>query len=119
MTPRIKSRGELEREILQEMKHDYVGLWDIAHLVRTELGYANEGTIYEITFDIIRDMLMQELIRPGVATDKGDFEPWPTDPIESLPIIAQKWRSLGRRPTVGDIAWFDLTEWGEKVASTD
>jgi hypothetical protein len=118
MTPRIKGRDELQREILQEMKDDYVGLWEIAYLVSTELGFEDEDAIYETTIAMIEDMLMQELIRPGVATDKGDFEPWQEDPVSSLRIITEMWQGLGRTPTVGDIAWFDLTDRGEKVAST-
>jgi hypothetical protein len=118
MTERVKDRAELEREILEEMKDDYLGLWEIARLVRTELGFEDESAASETTLQIIKDMLMQGLIRPGVATDDGGFEPWSTSPGRSAMMIYDGWERLGRPPTVGDIAWFDLTDWGERVAST-
>jgi hypothetical protein len=116
---RIESVADLEKLLLEEMKDDYVGLWEIAQLVRTELGYEHESGIYETTLQVIQDMLMQELIRPGVPTDDGRFKAWPTDPENSFVTISEEWAQLDRPLTVGDIAWFDLTDWGEKVASTN
>ena len=107
----------LERELLEEMKEDYVGLWEIACLVRSELGAEDPETIRKDTLHIIEQMLMQGWIRPGTATEMGGFEAWETDPGRALMAISEDWDRLGRTPTVGDIAWFDLTEWGERVAS--
>jgi hypothetical protein len=118
MTERVKDRAELEREILEEMKDDYLGLWEIVRLVSTELGYEDDYAASETTLQIIEDMLMQGLIRPGVATADGGFEPWPTDPARWTMMISEEWDKLRRAPTVGDIAWFDLTDWGERVVST-
>ena len=108
----------LEHELLEEMKDDYVGLWEIAHLVRSELGVEDPDAVREDTLHIIEEMLMQGWIRPGVATADGGFVPWQTDPGRWLLTISESWDRLGRTPTVGDVAWFDLTEWGEQVAST-
>jgi hypothetical protein len=118
MTPRVKDRAALEREILEEMKDDYLGLWEIARLVSTELGFEdNETAVYETTLQILESMIMEDLIRPGVPTDDGEFKPWTTGPGRSMRTISEEWAQLGRMPTVGDVAWFDLTDWGEKVAS--
>jgi hypothetical protein len=118
MTLAAGKAERLERELLEEMKDDYVGLWEIVRLVRSELGLEDPAAIREDTLHIIEQMLMQGWIRPGVATDAGDFEAWETDPGRALLTIGEDWDRLGRMPTVGDIAWFDLTEWGERVAST-
>jgi hypothetical protein len=118
MTLAAGKAERLERELLEEMKDDYVGLWEIARLVRSELGLEDPEAIREDTLHIIEQMLMRGWIRPGVATDTGDFEAWDTDPGKALLAIREDWDRLGRTPTVGDIAWFDLTEWGERVAST-
>ena len=108
----------LEHELLVEMKDDYVGVWEIARLVRSELGVDDPIGIREITLQVSEEMLMHGWIRPGVATKSGEFEPWDTNPGTTLATIVEDWEKLGRTPTVGDIAWFDLTEWGERVAST-
>jgi hypothetical protein len=119
MTERVKDRAELEREILEEMKDDYLGLWEIVRLVSTELGYEDDLAASETTLQIIQDMLIEGLIRPGVATADGGFEPWPTDsPGRWAMTISEEWARRREAPTVGDVAWFDLTDWGESVAST-
>ncbi len=118
MTTRAESMADIERLLLEEMKDDYVGLWEIARLV-SALGTKDPADVRETTLRVVEDMVMEGLIRPGVATDKGDFEPWPTDPGRSILAITEEWERLGRTPTVGDIAWFDLTDWGERVASTN
>ena len=76
MTMRVRDMADLEREVLEEMKDDYVGLWEIARLVGTELGTEDEPTIRENTLHIVENMMMYGLIRPGIAKDDGEFEPW-------------------------------------------
>jgi hypothetical protein len=118
MTLTTDKAERLERELLEEMKDDYVGLWEIARLVRSELELEDPEAIRDDTLHIIEQMLMQGWIRPGIATDAGDFEAWDTAPGKTLLAIRAGWDKLGRIPTVGDIAWFDLTDRGERVAST-
>jgi hypothetical protein len=108
----------LEHELLEEMRDDYVGLWEVARLVRSELGVDDPARVRETTLRIIEQMLMQGWIRAGYATHDGEFEAWEVDPGTALLQIDGRWEGLGRTPTVGDIAWFDLTEWGEQIAST-
>src|SRR5215211_8062228 len=102
--------ADIERLLLEEMKEDYVGLWELVRLV-SELDAEDPASIRETTLQIVEDMVMQGLIRPGVATAQGGFEPWPTDPGRSLLTISEELERLGRTPMVGDIAWFDLTDW--------
>ena len=108
----------LEHELLEEMKEDYVGLWEIARLVRSELGVEDPAEVRELTLKVIEEMLMHGWIRPGYATHDGEFEAWEVDPGTALHRIDGGWEGIDPIPTVGDIAWFDLTEWGERVAST-
>jgi hypothetical protein len=119
MTVRIESVADLERLLLEEMQDDYVGLWEIARLVRTELGFENETGIFETTLRVVEDMVLEGLICPGVATAGGRFESWPVDPEQALHTINTAWEELGRTPRVGEIAWFDLTDRGEKVTSAE
>jgi hypothetical protein len=66
---------------------------------------------------VVENMIMHGLIRPGFAKDDGKFEPWTEDAGPPLLRISEEWEKLGRTPTLGDLAWFDLTDYGEKVAT--
>jgi hypothetical protein len=118
MTTRVRDMADLEREVLEEMRSDYIGLWEIARLVSAEIGSEDEPAIREYTLQVVENMMMYGLIRPGVAQDTGGFEPWTEDTGRALLRISQEWEDLGHVPEVGDVAWFDLTERGEKVAAS-
>jgi hypothetical protein len=118
MTMRVRDMADLEREVLEEMRSDYVGLWEIARLVSAELGAEDEPTVREHTLGLIENMIMYGLIRPGVAKDNGGFEPWSEDTGRANLRIREEWEALGHVPEVGDVAWFDLTDHGEAVAAS-
>ena len=110
-----KAEG-LERIILQELTDDYLGMWDVAQLARDELETEDDRVIFESTISVLETMLMHGLIRPGRARSDGRFEAWELDPGRAALRIREEWKRLGRIPTLGEIAWFDLTDHGEKVA---
>jgi hypothetical protein len=118
MTMRVRDMADLEREVLEEMKDDYVGLWEIARLVGAELDTEDEPTIRDNTLHVVENMIMHGLIRPGAAKDNGEFEPWAEDPGRAILRIDAEWEDLGRMPGLGEGAWFDLTDYGERVAAT-
>jgi hypothetical protein len=106
----------LERMILEELTDDYLGMWEVAQLVRDELGTEDDTELREHTLSVLETMLMHGLIRPGLATSDGRFDAWELDPGRAALRISDEWERLGRMPTLGDIAWLDLTDYGEKVA---
>ncbi len=107
---------DLERIILEELTDDYLGVWEVARLARDELGTEDEALVREGAMSVIETMLMHGLIRPGLAKSDGRFEGWELDPGRAVLRIREEWERLGRTPTLGEIAWFDLTDYGEKVA---
>jgi hypothetical protein len=110
-----KSEG-LERMILEELTDDYLGMWEVAQLVRDELGTEDAIEVREYALGVLETMLMHGLIRPGLARSDGRFDAWELDPGRAALRISDEWKRLGRMPTLGDIAWLDLTDYGEKVA---
>lgn len=108
----------LQREVLAELEDDYVGVWEIAHLAEEELGTTDPGEIQELVREVVSNMLMHGWIEPGYATDEGGFEPWPEEaPGRTALKISEELEALGRRPALGDVVWFNLTSYGEKVAA--
>jgi hypothetical protein len=120
MTERVRDMEDLQREILEELQEDYIGLWEVARLVGAELDTDEEAVIHENTLHLVESMLMHGLIRPGAPTVEGDFLPWDEaeNPGKSLLRISQEWERLGRLPSLGDITWFDLTDFGERYAAS-
>lgn len=109
---------ELERRILEELADDYLGMWEVVGLVRDGLGSAtgDASSVRESTMALLETMLMHGLVRPGLARGEGTFDPWDSGPGPALMEIERRWDELGREPVLGEIAWFDLTDYGEKVA---
>ncbi len=118
MTTRQRDMAsDLKWEILEELKDDYVGAWDVAWLVADDLGTEDPTEVREYALGLLGHMLMFGEIRAGVATDEGEFEPWPGSPDESLRKITESWECLERTPALGEVAWFDLTPFGERLAA--
>jgi hypothetical protein len=116
-TRRRDMAADLEREILEELKDDYVGAWDVAWLVSDDLGTEDPTEVRECALGLLERMLLFGEIRAGAATDEGEFEPWPEPPGEALHKIRERWERLERTPTLGEVAWFDLTPFGERLAA--
>ncbi len=112
-----QSRAKLKRELLTELQDDYVGLWEVTRLVGDALGTSDAAVIQDITERVLFDMLMAGLIRPGLAKDDGSFEPWSLEPERAALRITKELREVGGTPRLGEIAWFDLTPRGERVAA--
>lgn len=111
------TQGEAERlrrEILAELADDYVGLWEVAWMVATELGSEDAAAVRENTMRLVEGMLLRGLIRPGLAREDGGFDPWPTGPEDFVLALKERWDAVGGRlPTLGEIAWFDSTPRGQ------
>lgn len=97
---------------------DYEGLWVLADLVGDELDIEDAQQVREMTMGILADLLTHEWVRIGTLSGRdGRFKPWSMDVVEALEYIATEWEKLGRLPTIGEIAWFDITKKGERHVS--
>lgn len=98
---------QLERTVLQACREDHVGLWELVRIVeRGALG----GNLMRETIGLLRRLLSEGAIRAGEpAPDGRSFLPWESDLEETLSRIEFEWRRLRRRPTLGEIVWFEAT----------
>ncbi len=91
-------------ELLRECAEDHVGLWCVVSLYREESQgpHAMEGILREL-----EDLLTKGILQVGFPAKDGRlFDPWSSEPIESVARIRREWLALGRDPDIGEIAWF-------------
>lgn len=113
--------SRVEKEILLDLLDDYVGVWEVASLIEDHQKKINNAQsvsahlINKGTYLIIKELLMNGWVRAGVARNDGRFEPW-TNVVPAEERIRESLDEIGRVPTLGDIAWLDLTPAGKTYA---
>ncbi|MEC4987948.1 MAG: hypothetical protein SAJ37_04295 [Oscillatoria sp. PMC 1068.18] len=61
-------------------------------------------------------MLNKDLIKAGMFDEEAEFKVWDLSPQAIIARIKSKWDTLGRKPNIGDLVWFDITEKGNREA---
>lgn len=111
----------LKKDMVADTVEDYMDLSFYAKFVEDAFGSggssgAREAELMFYTAAIVHSLLEDGLVRAGVPTPDGGFEPWEEDPDAAVERILAEWRALGRRPNLWEIVWFDATEKGEAYA---
>jgi hypothetical protein len=110
----MKAETEIVRELLREGLEDFHGLWWL-------FGYyadmPNGAERKQRTLGLVQHLLTSGLFVAGFpASDGTAFHSWQLPPEAAVQRIAAEWETLGREPTLGDVAWFNLTPAGEAAA---
>lgn len=113
---RTRSLDTAEEGIILEGLEDYIGLWEFTAFVRRSLSTDNEVAIRSTVLALANELLERGVMVTGFPTPEGGFEPEESEPGEIVERIEREWRELGRMPDLGEIIWFDLTEYGERYA---
>ena len=90
-----------------EVRDDWVGLWEIVGSL--EKLAADQVTLLDQTIEVVRALLERGFVAGNLTRSAPGFEPWPDQrPDAIIQRIRSEWLALGRIPTIGDIAYFDL-----------
>lgn len=101
----MAKKATLKEIVLDACREDYVGLWELVNIVEREFPRADLVTF---TMGFLRNLLSEGLIRAGEPTRDGkDFVAWGSNLEETLSRIEFEWRRLRRKPTLGEIVWFE------------
>lgn len=92
---------------LREMNDDYVGLWQIVHVLREEWGVVSPADLRKQTMLIVRQLLSHPEVKAGLLSTAHGFLPWNSNLEESMLRISRDWDALGRDPTLSEVAYFD------------
>lgn len=96
----------IEETLLQACREDYVGLWEFIRIVQE---HSPGGNVDARAMVLIRKLLSDGQIRAvEPAPDGRTFRPWNSGVEETLSRIQFEWRKLRRRPTLGEIVWFEI-----------
>ncbi len=98
---------EVLQSLAEECEADHVGLWEIVHAVRLDLGSQNPTETRALTLQLVRRLLDQQGMQVGhPASDGRHFVSWDLSPEQVVRRIEQEWTALGREPNIGEVAWF-------------
>ena len=108
--------ADVRQELLLEGQDDYVGLWEIAWILRRSKPSYGADEIREVALEILKPLLGEGLMEPGLLRENGGFHAWTCTPEEALVRIDEEWRALGQDPNIGQVCWFSNTAAGDKAA---
>lgn len=110
------------RRFLLAMTSDYAGIWQLLTYLRPsasdQSSGSNENHLRAAAMSCLRDVLERDLVEAGAATSDGGFVPWDLPPEAAVARIEREWEELGRTPTIGELAWFRLTDVGRNELSS-
>jgi hypothetical protein len=108
--------ADIRQELLAEGQDDYVGLWEVAWILRRSKPSYTGDEIREVALEVLGPLLSEGLMEPGSLQEKGGFLAWTCTPEEALARIDEKWRALGQDPNIGEVCWFSNTSAGDAAA---
>jgi hypothetical protein len=93
--------------LVVECHADHVGLWEVVHSVRFELGATSPSETQALTLRLVERLLHERGMQVGhLAPDGRNFVSWGVPPDQAVRRIEQEWSALGREPDIGEVAWF-------------
>ncbi len=90
-----------------------MGLWELVHVVESELGSRDPATVRAATLDLLRRLLQHQGVEVGFPKANGrEFVAWNLSVEDTLHEVERQWDRLGRAPDIGEILWLNLDRSG-------
>lgn len=107
--------NRVEIIFFEDLQEDYAGLWELSDMVAAALESNDVSFVREATLELVKKWFDARYVRPGMPRghDSG-FYPWYIPRTTAFEKIARKFRNLDRLPSLGEIAWFEITPDGER-----
>ena len=93
---------------------DTVSLYFVLSFVEQCYRYEDPELIKVTSFDIIKNLLDEELVIAGDLLEDNTFVPWNMATNEIIDKIRNDWENLGRELYMYELVWFEITEKGKK-----
>ena len=115
LPPNDEQIAILVRDYVQAAKSDYVGLWQICVRVRHDLKIENAEQLRRTVLKVAEGLLARGLEAVDLASSGSGCVRWADQrPASVLSRISSEWNTLGREPSVNEIAWFDNPDTGTR-----
>ena len=103
MTDDMTVAASVAMLVQRELDDDYVGLWALPWHIRRALPEASDSQVCEIAAAVLEALVAAGATIGSLDETTGTFDPWETGgAVES---VISAWRSLGRDPNIGEVAW--------------
>jgi hypothetical protein len=93
---------------------DTIDLFFFSGIIDEYFHSKNLDSLKNATFDFMRDMLEEGLMKAGDLPSDNIFTPWNMTLDKIIETIKFKWDNLGRDLHPQEIVWFEITEKGKK-----
>ncbi len=93
---------------------DTVSLYFIPSFVEQCYHYKDFELIKIRSFELIKNLLDEGLVKAGDLLEDNTFIPWNMSIAEILAKIKVEWENLGRELYMYELVWFEITEKGRK-----
>jgi hypothetical protein len=93
---------------------DWTSLYFIPSFVEEFYHYEDQELIKSTSFEIIKNLLDEGLVKAGGLLDDNTFMPWDMTVDEIIKKIKNEWENLGRDLYMYEVVWFEITEKGRK-----
>ena len=111
----VTTQTEVKRNLVAEAAEDFLGFWLVLAFVHDALGVREKPSDRELTLEIVRELLAEDLLVPGFPIDQGpEFDAWDLPVEEAMARFEQAWDELNDDPFTNDIAWFIATPKGKE-----
>lgn len=105
-------RKEFEIQLQEFAKgqvEDVISFSEFSDIAREYSVTSSEDEVIKLTLELIKDALAIGFKIGGFSRDDAEFKQWKNqEPMYVCLEVEKKWRELGKRPNIGDIAWFGL-----------
>ena len=109
---------ELDRQVLTLCAKGSIGLDSMVGHVGEYCKEDDKIAVRKKALAVLGQLLTDGLVRAGRPTPDGKaFIAWDLAAADSIARIEREWKTLGREPAPGDIAWFAATKEGVRVAA--
>lgn len=99
----------LINEFKKGASEDRLGLWEIIHCVKKNFSPNDESELMALTLLFVREMLSEGYKAGTSEYSEGGYVPFGNQDAQSVcDYIETEWKKLGKIPSIGDIAYFDI-----------
>src|SRR5688572_14945024 len=94
-------------ELIEEAKHDDIGLWCVIAALRQRYGVSDSGERRRIAVEAVKAILESgQVVAAAFTPNDHRLIPWRMRIDDVVARIDSEWNMLGREPDIGDIVVF-------------
>lgn len=103
-------------DLLVRGMDDWIQAAEVASVSRTTGGARSDGAARDLSLRLIRVLLEEGLVEPGMVREREGFVPWDIPVEDAMRRIESAWAEKSAGPDLGEVCWLCLTGKGRRRA---